>query len=178
MKVLPIILLFSTALAVAERKPVGELECDDALYVFIASWEGFSPVVYTCPAGHPTIGYGKRLSASDVVKIQAAGGRITQAEGLLILKNEAAFAVAHLRKMVTVPLHQHEFHALVSWVYNCGVGAAEMSTLVRLLNQGHYETVPRELIRWIYSAGKPIDGLYNRRIAEAHLWTHGRYLNP
>lgn len=49
------------------------------------------------------------------------------------------------------------------------------STLLRLLNQGDYTSVPRELARWNKETlddgtVRVNDGLTNRRAAEINLW--------
>ena len=159
------------------RKPVEELAPSLNVVEFIADWEDFSPTIYTCASGYPTIGYGRRLSSEDVIRISEYGGVITREDAMAMLRADVHFAAKYVRKFIEVELYQHEFDALVSWTYNCGLGALEKSTLRRVLNNGLYERVPGEFIRWIYSKGKVLDGLYGRRIAESHIWTHGRYLN-
>lgn len=56
--------------------------------------------------------------------------------------------------------------ALLSWTYNVGVGAACKSTLVRKLNQGKWDQVCSELLRWNRAGGKVVRGLVRRRQAE------------
>jgi GH24 family phage-related lysozyme (muramidase) len=43
------------------------------------------------------------------------------------------------------------------------------STLLRVLNQRHYDQVPAQLMRWT------IGGLQQRRADEVRLWRVGRY---
>jgi lysozyme len=64
--------------------------------------------------------------------------------------------------------------ALVSFVFNVGVGAFQTSTLLRLLNASDYLSVPTQLRRWnketIKGVERPNVGLTNRREKEITLW--------
>ena len=64
---------------------------------------------------------------------------------------------------VEVPLNQDQFDALVSFVFNVGAGAFEGSTLLRLLNEGRYRDVPKQLDRWVKADGRTLEGLVRRR---------------
>jgi lysozyme len=72
--------------------------------------------------------------------------------------------------LVTVPLSDNQFSALVCFAFNVGVGNFESSTLLRLLNRGWYEQVPAQLMRWNRANGEVFGGLSRRRAAEARLW--------
>ena len=74
-----------------------------------------------------------------------------------------------------VPLAQHQFDALVSFVFNVGGGAFRESTLLRELNAGDYDAVPRELNRWVKAGGRTLPGLVRRRGAEGVLFSRGKY---
>lgn len=91
------------------------------------------------------------------------------------LRQDLASAEATIERVVTVPLNDNQFSALVSWCFNCGQGAAERSTLVKLLNQGNYAAVPDELRKWVHAGKKKLAGLQNRRAAEAGLFVQGSY---
>jgi lysozyme len=45
-------------------------------------------------------------------------------------------------------LEQHQFDALVSFIFNVGVNAFTRSTLLRKLNQGDFEGAAKEFDRW------------------------------
>jgi len=77
-----------------------------------------------------------------------------------------------VNKRVKVPLKQHEFDALISFVYNCGYS----DSLFNLINR-NVDT--KEITNWwrthyITSGGKPFNGLIRRRKAEAYLFETGR----
>jgi lysozyme len=144
-------------------------------YELIKSAEGFSAVVYDCPAGHATIGYGHKLHdgpATDNDKRLLWSSDHAQ----IILERDTLLAAQAVDKAVTVPLNQHQFDALVSWTYNMGAGYlnAKSCTWLRELNNGNYEIVPSELKKWNKGTVKGIltvlPGLDIRRKKEAELF--------
>jgi lysozyme len=68
-----------------------------------------------------------------------------------------------------VELNQNEFDALVSFTYNCGVGAFNKS-IRPLIVKGKRDSVPAKLKQYINAGGKPYNGLIRRRNAEASLF--------
>lgn len=94
----------------------------------------------------------------------------TEEEGQRMFAKELAIYEDAVERLINVPLNQNQFDALVSFTYNCGVGALEKSTLRRLLNQGKYEQVPAQLARWVYAGGVKYRGLVRRRAAEGALF--------
>ncbi|MFM5394388.1 lysozyme [Aeromonas veronii] len=59
-----------------------------------------------------------------------------------------------------------KFDALVSFTFNLGAGALQRSTLRLKANRGEHESVPAELMKWAWAAGKKLPGLVRRRQAE------------
>ena len=51
------------------------------------------------------------------------------------------------------------------------------STLLKKLNKGDYAAVPVELMKWVNAGGKKVQGLVNRRAAEAGLWAKGDFVS-
>lgn len=136
----------------------------------IRKFEGLRHELYLCPAGVWTIGYGHAVSrnepAARVLFPSPIGTGV--AEGLL-WRDVSAVASA-IDRMVTVRLTNNQFCALISFVFNVGIGAFKRSTLLRKLNAGDYAAVPKELMRWTRGGGKVLPGLQRRREAEAKLW--------
>jgi lysozyme len=89
---------------------------------------------------------------------------------VLLADDVRRFAVG-VDDLLEVAVSDSQFCALVSFAYNCGLGALKTSTLLRLLNEGEYDAVPAQLMRWTKIAGKESRGLRNRRTAEAELWS-------
>ena len=132
----------------------------------IKEFEGCRLTSYTCAAGVLTIGYG---STGPHV---TPGKTITQAEAdALLLKDVARFEKG-VDDLITVPLKQCQFDALVSFAFNCGNGALEESTLRKRLNAGEDpNTVAKEeLPRW---TNKGLAGLVRRRTAEVNMFCSG-----
>ena len=77
----------------------------------------------------------------------------------------------YINNMVTVELNQNQYDAMVSWVYNLGGGNLKASTLLKVLNQGEFDGVPAQIMRWNKAGGKVLEGLTRRRQAEADLFS-------
>ena len=131
---------------------------------FIKQFEGFRAKTYRCSAGVLTVGYGH--TGPDV----RDGDEITEEIAEQLLEADLAEAEAAVNDYVDVALEQHEFDALVSFTFNCGVGALRASTLLKLLNQGRYSEAAVQFHRWNKADGKVVQGLVNRRAAEAELF--------
>lgn len=125
----------------------------------VKGFEGFSPKAYLCPAGVPTIGYGHtgNIKPTDT---------ITQQEAEELLKKDLEKFESGVKKAVKVPLNENQLAALVSFTYNVGLGAFNNSTLLKQLNEGHYDLAADQLLRWTKAAGKELKGLVRRRAAE------------
>lgn len=135
----------------------------------IKRWEGLRLTAYRDVAGRLTIGYGHTAGVRE-------GMTITEAEAEAWLRRDLAPAELAVDAAVTVPLTAPQFGALVSFVFNVGVNAFRASTLLRKLNAGDYEAVPRELLRWTKADGRQVAGLVNRRNAEIGLWSKGSHV--
>jgi len=144
----------------------------------LQQWEGFKTTVYKDSAGLPTIGVGHLLTKSELSsgKITINGVPVSYENGLTeqqvtdLLAQDVQPAAAAVNNNVKVPLDQNQFDALVSFTFNVGVGAFTGSTLLKLLNQGQYDQVPDQLLRWTRAGGQVVQGLVNRRNNEIKLW--------
>ncbi|MFH1058872.1 MAG: lysozyme [Pseudomonadota bacterium] len=130
--------------------------------------EGFSPKTYTCPAGHPTIGFGHRIRAGEVFEEP-----LSQAQAEDLLRADLAEAAGAVQRLVTAPLSDDQFAALVDFTFNLGAGNLQKSTLLKKLNAGDYAGAGAEFGRWVKSGGQTLPGLVTRRAAEAALFAGG-----
>jgi lysozyme len=130
----------------------------------IKKFEGFKGDAYCCPAGVLTIGYG---FTTDV----KLGDKITKEEADKRLISELGYFERVIEKHVKVVLSQNQFDALVSFVFNVGEGAFKKSTLLKNLNNGLYNTVPAQLLRWNKAGKNVLAGLTRRRQAEGMLFS-------
>ena len=130
----------------------------------IKHFEGCELEAYKCAAGVWTIGYGhiKGVTPESV---------ITQEQAEQMLVEELNEYEGYINDMVTTPLSQNQFDALVSWVYNLGGGNLKASTLLKVVNQGDFDGVPAQIMRWNKAGGKVLEGLTRRRQAEADLFS-------
>lgn len=135
----------------------------------ICQFEGFYPNAYRDVGGIWTIGYGQ---------ITIAGGRpvgqwdtITKAESLAFVHKRVKEIYKFIIERVNRKLENHQYSALISFVYNVGQGAFARSTLLKKINlNSSKDDICKEFKRWSYVKGKWIKGLHNRRIKETQVY--------
>jgi lysozyme len=143
----------------------------------IAESEGFKPTLYNDPANHCTIGFGHLVhkgpcNGSDPAEREFLNG-ITRPRAEELLRQDVRTFERAVSRLVTVPLTQGQFDALVDFAYNLGAATLERSTLLAKLNAGDYAAVPAELRRYTKAGGQVQPGLVRRREREAHLFSMG-----
>lgn len=141
----------------------------------VKEFEGCELEAYLCPAGVWTIGYGHTLSATP-------GMSIDEAMADALLREDLQKAEEAVDRLVTVPINDNQFSALVSFVFNIGAsvftlggepepGAFDRSTLLKMLNAGAApETVAAQFLRWNKAGYQQLAGLTRRRHAERALF--------
>ena len=129
----------------------------------IKSFEGCSLKAYRCPANVLTIGYGHTGGVKE-------GQVITQQEAERLLRVDLGSYEAAVNKYVKTVINQNQFDALVSFAYNCGCGALQKSTLLKLLNKGDYRSAADQFYLWNKGGGQVLKGLVRRRAAEKELF--------
>lgn len=134
----------------------------------IKQYEGLRLKAYLCPAGVWTIGYGHTSSAGEPRVVR--GMSITADEADRILRQDLRKFEEAVDDMVKASISQGQFDALVSFAFNCGIGALQKSTLLKQVNAKRFDRVPAELMKWTKADGKELPGLVRRRRAEAGLW--------
>jgi len=127
-------------------------------------FEGLRLTAYQDSVGVWTIGYGH--TGPDVYP----GLTITQEQASALLLQDVATAVATVNRLVTVPLTQNQFDALVDFVFNVGSGNFASSTLLRELNAGNTAGAAAQFLVWVYAGGVQVPGLLRRRQAEQALF--------
>lgn len=132
----------------------------------IRACEGFSPVIYICPAGKKTIGYGHAVREGE----RFPGGGISEEQAEALLNQDVEWAERAVDRRVSARLCQHQFDALVSLTYNIGADAFARSTLLKLVNQGDIAQAGQEFSRWVHAGGRKCDGLIKRRALELALF--------
>jgi lysozyme len=129
--------------------------------------EGFRAKAYKDTAGVWTIGYGTiKIDGRPVEE----GMECTQEQATQWLYADLAWAQTAVNQMVRVPLHQNQFDALVSFVYNEGETQFSKSTLLRKLNLQDFIGAAKEFDKWVISGGKVTKGLVSRRAVERSMF--------
>jgi lysozyme len=129
----------------------------------IKSLEGFTSPAKNLPGDRPEVITGGYGETQGVIEGQAFTE--PEADALLRLRLARDFEPP-VNASVKVPITQPQFDALISFVYNVGVGAFLRSTLLSKLNTGDYAGAAAEFPKWNKSAGRVQPGLILRRTLE------------
>ena len=133
----------------------------------IKEFEGLELEAYQDIAGIWTIGYGHTEKVTP-------GQVISQVQANDLLRQDIAPREYAVRDLVTVPLNQNEFDALVSFVFNVGVSAFGGSTALKRLNKEDRQGAAEALTWWnkatVDGVLRPVNGLTRRRAAEKALF--------
>ena len=136
------------------------MKTTDILLEKLIEMEGLRLEAYQDAAGVPTIGYGH-------TKNVRMGDRISEYWAKELLREdieEAEWQVKELRVAKT----EGQLDALVSFVFNLGIGRLKSSTLLKVIREGgSMQQVKKEFKRWVYGGGKQLPGLVKRREWEA-----------
>jgi lysozyme len=136
----------------------------------IKQFEGFEKTSYKCPAGIWTIGYGSTMW-NDGRKVEQ-GQKITLEGGEMLLRWELKNKSSAL---IGLTLNQNQYDALLSFIYNLGVGAFKKSTLYKKVKiNANDDSIRDEFMKWNKARvnGKLVElkGLTNRRKSEINLY--------
>ena len=130
----------------------------------VKRFEGCKLTAYRCPANILTIGYGH--TGPDV----RDGLVWTQAQADAALDRDLQTALNGVRKVVLVTLTDKQMAALVSFVFNLGIGKFRSSTMLQKLNAHDLAGALKEFSRWDKAGGNVLPGLVKRREAEAAMF--------
>lgn len=143
---------------------------DDGLNLIKKS-EGFSGRAYPDPGTRAepfTIGYGTTVYPNgQKVKL---GDVCTHTQADEYLRHDVAKFETGVSHLVTVPLTDNQFSALVCFAYNVGLGNLQSSTVLKKLNAGDYQSAADHLLDWNKAAGRVLAGLTTRRKNERSLF--------
>jgi lysozyme len=146
------------------------MKLNNSGYLLITEFEGFSAKPYLCSAKIPTIGYGSTYY-SDNKRVTLLDKEITKVQAFEMFKTIADRFASVVSKLVTSPLNQNQFNALVSLAYNIGTGNFASSTILKKVNKNHNDlTIVLEFKKWNKVNKKEVAGLTKRRIYEANIY--------
>ena len=124
---------------------------------------------YLCPADKWTIGLCNTYYA-DGSKVQE-GDKITQAQANRLFQVILIRKVAQVKRLVPPTLNDNQFSALVSFVYNLGIGNFTKSTLLKRVQADKDDPdIAYQFSRWINKGTSFENGLRRRRKAESDLY--------
>lgn len=134
----------------------------------IREFEGFVGHPYRDAVGVWTIGYGETKG------IGPSSRNITEAQASRMLAKRVNQDYAPAVLAANKNLTQNQFDALVSFVYNCGVGALGTGTTIgRDLRASRLDAVAEDLLAWSKAGGRTLPGLLRRRQEERALFLKG-----
>lgn len=167
------------AIELQRRRPPGDHIVTDVALNLIKGFEGLHFAAYPDPAselartgkglGEPwTIGWGRTKNVKR-------GDRCTLDQANAWLREDVEEAAQIVRAAVQVPLTAGEFAALTSMAYNFGYLPKSLKACLNggvtdkgvTMEPGSYGAALLQFPRNCRAKGKPIKGLYRRRLAEA-----------
>ena len=129
----------------------------------IKEFEGLRLKAYKCPGGVWTIGYGHIAGVNPEMTITAEQAEKLLMEDLIVIENAV--------NTQNLSINQNQFDALVSLIYNIGIGNFQKSTLLRKARiNANDNSIMDEFLRWVYSKGRVLPGLQRRRLREMKLY--------
>lgn len=160
------------------RKPASLLKASDQFKQALIEEEGVRYTVYRDVAGYPTVGIGHLIRPADNLRV---GDRISDQQALDFLEQDLAIAERGVRILVgDLPLHQHEFDALLDLVYNVGLGNVSQSESPRLnaaIQSRDYDAISDEL-NYTHAGGRVARGLEFRSERREQIFLDASYEDP
>lgn len=138
----------------------------------IKKWEGLELKAYKDAVGIWTIGYGTTASAGVGITPRA-GMTITEKQAEEYLRRYLEKRMPQTLGWIKVPTTQNQFNAIMSFIYNVGIGAFQNSTLLRKHNAKDFKGASLEFQRWNKAKGRVLKGLVNRRKDEMDMYING-----
>jgi lysozyme len=153
----------------SERKWPGDLQLSPDGAKVIAEREGLELDAYLDERGILTIGVGHTSAAGPPKVMQ--GMSISEAEAMKIFRTDNGRFRKEVIGKVHARLHQHEFDALCSVLFNIGSTNFLGATFLKRLNDEDYEGCAEAMLWW----DKP-PSLISRRKGEVQQFLHGKYV--
>jgi lysozyme len=133
----------------------------------IERFEGMRRTAARLPDGRWTIGYGHTRSAR-------AGAEVGQADAEALLYFDLLPVMEAVDGLVSTPLTQNQFDALIAFAFNVGIEAFRDSDVLKRINQGRMTEAAMALDVWrkadIDGDPRVLDALVRRRAAEKALF--------
>ena len=137
------------------------MQSSDTCRNAIKGWEGCKLAIYDDLNGHPTIGWGHKLTVEEIASAAYTEGMTQDEADALFLAD-----LTPVEAQVDALGHwtQGQFDCLTSFDYNLGITATKT-----MLGHG-IPLVPTEIPYWCHANGKIAPGLVKRRAMEVQWW--------
>ena len=141
------------------------MRMSDYAFERLKEFEGLRLTSYMCAGGKWTIGYGHTKGVRE-------GQRIDKRTAEKYLQQDIEYFEGFLAKEpYAEEITQGQWDALVSFIFNLGVGNYLSSTLrKKIMRDVDEPSIPDEFRRWVHSNGKVQPGLLKRREWEAQMY--------
>ena len=120
--------------------------------------------------GDWTIGYGHKLTASEISNKTYNSNGITEKAAEKLLLGNAKSSIDRINKLVTSPISQNQFDALVSFAFQQGNYNKSLTNIIGLVNSSKFA----EAAEMIKNTGNK----KSRRESESEMFKNGTYLPP
>lgn len=132
-----------------KRRAVQAMALSGAALVGLLTQEGYSEKAERPLFDDvPTVGFGTTTHTDgSPVKL---GEAIDPVQAVARAARDVERIEKGIKGCLSVPLHQHEYDAIVHFGYNIGTGAFCTSTLVKKLNALDYPGACAEMSRWVF----------------------------
>lgn len=169
---------------VIQRQPASAWFFSQAGMNLLEKAESLSLQPYDDQTGRPTnvwvpgatIGYGHLITQNEWTTYENG---FQQADAESLLSHDLAGCVAAVRSVITAPVSQNEFDAMVMLAFNIGVPAFTTSSVSKLVNNPNaaspYANLEAAWKAWDRSQGKVMVGLDRRRQCEWDVYANDLY---
>jgi GH24 family phage-related lysozyme (muramidase) len=135
-------------------------------FKFMSAWEPLYLMPKIYPDGIAAIGLNHFVQGEDreTGKITIDGVSVDWRKGISkqqaieLLSQDLRKIDGDIDRLVKVNLNQNQRLALLSFIYNLGLGAFESSTLLKRINERHFDEVPSAFMIWGQEAGLGLGG--------------------
>lgn len=140
------------------------MKISDFGLAMIEAFEGYFAKPYRDPIGVVTQGYGHTAMSGG----EAIGGIWSKTKARQVLRDDLSRKYEPgVRKLLRREPTQGQWDAMVSFAFNCGVGALAKSSILKHFNRGDDAQAAASFALWNKAGGRVFPGLVRRRAAEA-----------
>ncbi len=138
------------------------LQINEAGLDIIKRSEGLRLEAYSS-GGRSYIGYGHQMQPGEP-------STITEAQATALLRQDVRVAEHGVKKLITRPMNENQFSAMVSLAYNLGNGNFSRSQVVSKFNAGDIQGAANAFLNHNKAGGQVLDHLTHRREEERALF--------